>query len=143
MPADLYERDFYEWTQRNAELLRSGRIADADAMHLAEEIGDMGKQERRALLSRAAALWAHLLKWQTQPERFAQLGSDDSCPTARDGKTVSRHAEPQTDFAGEGSCRRLLAARRPRKLHRSLSEENFPSVPPFGLDQLLSEDFLP
>ncbi len=67
--SELYERDFYEWTRRNAELIRRGRLAEADAEHVAQEIEDMGKRERCALISRAAVLAAHLLKWQVQPER--------------------------------------------------------------------------
>src|ERR1700674_3816748 len=68
-PAELYDRDFYEWTVRNAELLRSGRSTEADLEHIAEEIEDMGKRERRELLSRLSVLIAHLLQWQVQPER--------------------------------------------------------------------------
>jgi len=67
--AELYDRDFYEWTVRNAELLRAGRATEADLEHIAEEIADMGKRERRELLSRLSTLIAHLLKWQVQPER--------------------------------------------------------------------------
>ncbi len=40
--AELYETDFYEWTQHNAELLRSGNIQEADLTHVAEELEDMG-----------------------------------------------------------------------------------------------------
>src|ERR1700733_7160074 len=66
---DLYETDFYEWTVRNAELLRSGRAGEADLTHIPEEIEDMGKRERRELLHRLSTLTAHLLKWQIQPGR--------------------------------------------------------------------------
>ncbi len=34
---------------RNAELLRSGRVAEADLDHIAEEIEDMAKRERRVI----------------------------------------------------------------------------------------------
>jgi len=33
--AELYGRDFYEWAVRNAELLRSGRVHEADLSHIA------------------------------------------------------------------------------------------------------------
>ena len=46
--AELYDTDFAEWTRENAELLRSGRVADADLVHIAEEIEDMGKRERHS-----------------------------------------------------------------------------------------------
>ena len=143
MSADLYERDFYEWTQHNAELLRSGRIADADAMHLAEEIGDMGKRERRALLSRAAVLWAHLLKWQAQPERRSRSWEATIRVQRREltkllADMPSLKPILQESFDEVYADAVLLAV-----ADTNLSEESFPSVPPFGLDQLLSEDFLP
>ena len=67
--AELYDRDFYEWTRRNAELLRTGRASEADLEHIAEEIEDIGKRERRELLSRLSILIAHLMKWKVQPDR--------------------------------------------------------------------------
>ena len=65
--SQLYEQDFYAWAMKNAELLRQGRISEVDAMHLAEELEDMGKSNRRALLSRLQVLITHLLKYQRQP----------------------------------------------------------------------------
>src|ERR1700679_916982 len=66
--AELYDRDFYRWTVQNAELLRAGRASEADLEHIAEEIEDIGKRERRELISRLSVLIGHLLKWQAQPE---------------------------------------------------------------------------
>jgi hypothetical protein len=67
--AELYDTDFAEWTRHNAELLRSGRVSEADLEHIAEEIEDMGKRERRSLHNRSVRLIEHLLKWRYQPER--------------------------------------------------------------------------
>src|SRR5689334_12603416 len=67
--AHLYDTDFAEWTRHNAELLRSGRTHEADLEHIAEEIEDMGKRERRSLHNRCVRLIEHLLKWDYQPER--------------------------------------------------------------------------
>ena len=43
----LYDEAFYGWTNEQAALLRSGRLAEADIMHIAEEIESMGKTEKR------------------------------------------------------------------------------------------------
>ncbi len=67
--AALYEQDFYEWTQRTADQLEIGQLGEVDLEHVAEEIRDMGKSERRQLENRLAVLVAHLLKWDAQPER--------------------------------------------------------------------------
>lgn len=63
--ADLYERDFYAWTQTQARELR--RFASTrpnlplDLPRLAEEIADLGKDRRDALRSWAARIMEHLL----------------------------------------------------------------------------------
>ena len=44
-----YESDFYAWARENAALLRSGQLSRIDLEHIAEELEDMGKSERRAL----------------------------------------------------------------------------------------------
>lgn len=64
-----YEQDVVAWAQEQAALLRTGQFAALDIKHIAEEIEDVGKSEKRELASRMALLLAHLLKWQYQPER--------------------------------------------------------------------------
>jgi Domain of unknown function DUF29 len=66
---ELYELDFFEWTQRNAELLSQGCLESADIPHIAEELADLGKRDRRETESFLDRLIAHLLKWQMQPAK--------------------------------------------------------------------------
>ncbi|NJL55086.1 DUF29 domain-containing protein [bacterium] len=69
MPATtLYDQDFFAWTQRQVELLRSGKLADIDIDNLVEEIESLGRQERQELRNRLGVLLGHLLKWHYQPE---------------------------------------------------------------------------
>src|SRR5260370_24545577 len=67
--ADLYEKDFARWADRNAALLRAGRLQEADLDHIAEEIEDMGKERRHALRSHLRRLLVHLLKHEFQPAK--------------------------------------------------------------------------
>ncbi|NJA06337.1 DUF29 domain-containing protein [Methylococcaceae bacterium WWC4] len=64
-----YETDFYGWTIEQAAALRSGRFTQLDLDNLIEEIESMGRSEKRAVESRLAVLFLHLLKWRYQPER--------------------------------------------------------------------------
>jgi hypothetical protein len=64
-----YDQDVLAWSIEQAKLLREGRFSELDIEHLADEIEDVGKSERRELESRLAVLMAHLLTWQHQPER--------------------------------------------------------------------------
>ena len=64
----LYDSNFYEWTQTVAENLRECPLPKADLEHVAEEIADMGKRDRREIRSRMIVLIMHLMKWAAQPE---------------------------------------------------------------------------
>jgi hypothetical protein len=63
-----YDKDVILWSQEQARLLRAGRFTELDIEHLADEIEDVGKSEKRELASRMAVLLAHLLKWSGQPQ---------------------------------------------------------------------------
>ncbi len=72
MPKTLntaYETDVILWSQEQARALRERDFAKLDLEHLADEIEDVGKSEKRELASRMAVLLARLLKWRSQPER--------------------------------------------------------------------------
>jgi hypothetical protein len=47
--------------------LRSGRLAEADIAHIAEDINSIGRNEKRELTNRLEGLQMHLLKWRFQP----------------------------------------------------------------------------
>jgi hypothetical protein len=59
----------YDQDDEQARLIRDGRFDQLDLEHIADEIADVGRSERRELESRMAVLLAHLLKWQFQAER--------------------------------------------------------------------------
>lgn len=69
MTTVAYEFDVIAWAQEQAALLRSGRFDLLDIEHIADEIEDVGKSEKREIRNRMAVLLAHLLKWQYQSER--------------------------------------------------------------------------
>ena len=65
----LYDRDFFAWSREQADLLRAGKLTEADILNIAEEIDSMGRTEKRELVSRLTVLLLHLLKWRFQSER--------------------------------------------------------------------------
>ena len=40
-----YDSDLYSWAVEQAALLRAGRIAEADALNIAEELDDVGNEQ--------------------------------------------------------------------------------------------------
>ena len=138
-----YDTDFYRWTAETARALREGRLADVDLGHVAEEIEDMGKKERRELLSRMAVLLAHLLKWVRQPGRR----SNSWRATA-----AEQRLELQLLLEDSPSLRREMEGQLARAYGRAvliaiedtdLPESAFPTACPFAVDQVLDPSFWP
>ena|SRR5690242_3784762 len=141
--ADLYDRDFAEWTRHNAELLRSGRASEADLEHIAEEIEDMGKRERRSLHNRFVRLIEHLLKWRYQPER---RGASWTRTIVLQRRAIRRLLDENPSFRPtlDDVAREAYddaAAITAAVLERGRAD--FPAASPFTLEQLLDESFLP
>lgn len=141
--AELYDLDFAEWARRNAELLRSGRASEADLEHIAEEIEDMGKRERRSLHTRLVRLIEHLLKWKYQPDRRGSSWARTIVVQRReirrllDENPSFRPAAPEV--AAEAYCDAAdfvsILIEQPRS--------HLPDACPYTLEQILDEAFLP
>jgi hypothetical protein len=67
--AARYDRDLYGWAVEQAALLRAGRIVEADARNIAEELDDVGNEQYDKLQSALRIILLHLLKWDHQPQR--------------------------------------------------------------------------
>lgn len=95
MTASNYDRDFYQWTRDQADLLRSGRLAALDVEHLVEELEGMGARERRELTNRLKVLIAHLLRWHCQTQlRSRSWDATDGRIDAAEGGTSHCPASP-------------------------------------------------
>src|SRR3712207_4645170 len=67
----LYEKDFVQWAEQQADALRraarAGSNMQLDWDNLAEEIESLGKSQRRELRSRIANVIEHLIKLDYSP----------------------------------------------------------------------------
>lgn len=66
---NLYETDFYAWTQQQSKLLKIKAWSEIDTANLISEIESLGRKERQELRNRLGILIGHLLKWHYQPHR--------------------------------------------------------------------------
>lgn len=140
---NLYDRDFYLWTQRQAELLRLGLLSDIDLENLAEEIESMGKRDRRALGSHLRNILLHLLKWRHQPSLRGPSWRQ-SIDNARTEIEVILSDSPSLkaqmpELLGSEYTR----ARRQAIRETGLEDSTFPKTCPWTVDEVLDEEFWP
>jgi Domain of unknown function DUF29 len=145
MGANSYDKDVVLWAQEQAALLRSGQFSKLDVEHIADEIEDVGKAEKRELASRMAVLMAHLLKWQAQPDRRSRSWqSTINEQRKRIALALDETPSLQTTLiepkwrAAVWSDARVMAM-----TDTGLSGEAFPNEWPWSTDQALAEGWLP
>jgi len=140
---NLYETDFYAWSNQQAALLRAGEPATADIGHIAEEIESVGKTEKRELVSRLSVLLMHLLTWRFQPDRRSasweatvrnqrraltrHLRDNPSLKAKLDEAIEDAYGDARIDAYGE----------------IGLNEDTFPQICPWSFEMIMNETFWP
>ncbi|QTA86837.1 DUF29 domain-containing protein [Desulfonema magnum] len=140
---NIYEHDFCAWLDRNAGLLREGKLSEIDVENIAEELETMGKSQHRELVSRLKILFAHLLKWQFEPryrskswkgtiiEQRQQIrGLLETSPSLKHGidEKLTRAYADAVEYAANET---------------GIPEADFPEICPYSLEQGLDKNFYP
>lgn len=140
---DLYERDFYAWTQEQARLLRERRWTDVDSENIAEELLSLGAQVEREIGDRIEILLSYLLKWRhlaeyrglawkenidRQRQELAELFEENKCLDDRKQQFVAQSYDD---------------ARRRLRYETYFFEMDFPASCPFTAEQVFDFGFLP
>ena len=133
-----YEKDIIVWATEQAALLRAGKLPALDIEHIAEEIEDVGKSEKRELSSRMAVRLSHLLKWEHQADRRSNCWTS-SIGDKRKRLTLALKATPSlrasltdADWLEDA----WLDARSQARTETGL--DCFPESCPWTIDQILS-----
>jgi hypothetical protein len=138
----LYEQDYYLWLEKTIELLKSGQFNQLDWENLIEEIENLGRSEKRAVVSFLKQLIKHLLLyhyWQTERQWSGQ-GWLEEISNFRfellqylDSKTLKNYAEQELN----------TIYTRARK--EAILKSNIAHIPvdcPYSLEQILNDDFI-
>jgi hypothetical protein len=145
MGASSYEKDVVLWAQQQAALLRSGQFSKLDVEHVADEIEDVGKTEKRELASRMAVLLAHLLKWRAQPDRRTRSWQSTINEQRRRVALALEETPSLRTTLAEPKWRAAVwsDARVIAMTDTGLEGEAFPDEWPWSTDQALSPSWLP
>jgi Domain of unknown function DUF29 len=139
----LYEEDFYVWTQRQAELLRARRYDELDLEHLIEEVEDLGGALKRSVRSRVRTIIEHLLKLQHSPAVDPRPGWRDTVRTQRDDLVDDLTPSLRRELQGELE---ELYARARQRAQGSLRDHGeraaadaLPEACPYTADQITGD----
>jgi hypothetical protein len=143
MSKTSYDVDFYGWANEQAQLLRAGRLGEADVANISEEIESMGRSEKRELVCRFAVLLTHLLKWRHQP---GGRGSSWQASIEVQRRRLEDH------LADNPSLKPLIPVTMQRAYgdarivagdETKLGEAAFPQTSPWSFDEVMNPTYWP
>ena len=141
--SNLYEEDFYAWTQEQAKLLRSRVWDSLDIENLAEEIESLGKQVRQELRNRLGILLGHLLKWEFQPNKRSKSWFITMRGQRREIRDLLDENPSLKPYLPEALQKAYKAGIDLAVRETSLTDENFPDECPYAIEQVLDATFFP
>jgi hypothetical protein len=140
---DGYESDLVAWAEANAALLRQRRLAEIDVDHIAEELEDLGKSERRALGSHLRNLLLHLLKWEFQPSRRGTSWQRSIISARREIAVILEDSPSLVGSVPTLILREYPSARRLAAIETKLQADRFPSACPYTTEQIIADVYWP
>jgi len=142
---DLYDTDFYAWTQTQAAALAAGHLGELDLKNLAEEIESLGKNDWRELEDRLEVLLMHLLKWRYQPE-MRQTGHSWSSTIFTQRHRIARRLRQSPSLRPQvaGMIEEVYpVARYVARDETRMRLDAFPEACPWTPEQVLDPEFWP
>ena len=151
MATQLYETDFYGWTQEQAGKLRKLLVErsnlDLDIENILEEIDSLGRSDYRQLRSRIEEICIHLLKLQLSLSWEPRKGWKTSIKGQRhslkklltESPSLKRRLPEALAEGYEDSLRHFTD----EKLISLTMPTHLPGLPPFGLEDVLADDWWP
>ncbi|MGH6896659.1 MAG: DUF29 domain-containing protein [Geminicoccaceae bacterium] len=139
----LYDEDFYVWTEAQAELLRTRQFEALDLDHLIEEVEGLGDAKKSAVLNNASVIIEHLLKLQFSPAQDARRGWAESILEHR--TRLELELTPRLrQILGEELPRVYALTRRSteRKLRlygEAAAADALPAICPYAPDQITGD----
>ncbi|HVH77593.1 MAG TPA: DUF29 domain-containing protein [Stellaceae bacterium] len=144
----LYDKDFLLWSKEQAEALRAaakgGSNRALDWEHIAEQIEDLGKSNRRELYSRLLVVLEHLLKLQYSPAANPRGGR--KATIVRERASIEALLDDSPSLRGE--LAELVDKARPqaaRSVAYSLSRRREAAArlapPDYSVEQILGDWF--
>ncbi|NMF82350.1 DUF29 domain-containing protein [Nodosilinea sp. P-1105] len=141
--ANLYEQDFYAWSQHQADLLRRQQWHHIDLPNLIEEIESLGKQQRQELRNRLSVLIGHLLKWEYQPHRRSRSWLATLRVQRRDILRLLNDNPSLKAYLEQALTEAYANARDLAMGDTDLPASTFPAECPYALTQVLADSFFP
>ena len=137
-----YKQDIHAWAHEQIELLKAGRVAEIDALNIAEELSDVAGREYDKLQSALAIILLHMLKWDHQPERRSRSWQNSIIEHRARAEKQLRKFPSLKMRIGEAVEEGYEDARRWCQIETHIPEVDFPFSCPYDWEEIMTRSFV-
>lgn len=138
--SSLYETDFYEWSNVQADHIKNKRFSEIDIENIAEEIESLGISDKKSLRSQLRRLLMHKLKKMYQPEKNYSSSWEDSISDASyQIELTLKHSPSLKNFFIEIFTETYEKSRKEAVRETGLSLKQFPEECPWDFYELFPD----
>jgi uncharacterized protein DUF29 len=137
-PSRSYKDDLFGWVEDQVALLEAGRLLEVDAKNVADELGDVGKEQYEKLESAIRVILLHLLKWDHQPERRSRSWVGSIIEQRRRVARVLKKNPSLKPHIAEAIEEGYEDARTEASVETNIPEQTFPSNCPYSWEEIVS-----
>lgn len=141
--AELYERDFNLWIEKNLRLLSAHKYHKLDLDNLLEEIEDMARRDKDALESNLKIVLLHLLKWKYQPEMRSGSWEGSIVEHRQRIRKTLKKSPSLKNYMLEVFPEAYQDAIKVARAETRLDISTFPPICEWEIEQVLDEDWVP
>lgn len=136
MSTQLYDTDFFKWTEEQIASLKLKRFDELDMDNLIEEIEDLGGSKKSAIESHMETLLLHLLKQEYQRHMNCKSWEISIKNAKHQIRKILRKNPSLKNFAPETIPDAFESARLMACKETGLDEDTFPKDCPWTMEDL-------
>jgi hypothetical protein len=140
MDQNLYEEDENLWREQMVELLEKGKLNEIDAINLKVMLIEMGKSDKRSVLSNLEEIIFHILKAKYHSDLDAGNCLISIIKHRRYLKRIFEDAKSLEDYAKTKFKECYQQSRKFVLIETGLRKYDIPEIPPFDFEYAISEE---
>lgn len=141
MTVKEYDTDYFNWCNKQAELIKNKEFEKLDFENLVEEIESLGRSEKRAVTSYLKNLLLHLLKYRFQPMMRSRSWISSIVFSRKDFKEILNENPSLKSKLNEMIESAYSSARLKAEHETGLDSSTFPKVCCFSIDEIFDDEF--
>ncbi len=139
----LYDKDFYQWIKKTSQLMQEGKFQSIDWENVIDEIEGLAIEEKTNIRNNLRVLLTELLKYKYYQSDLSGIELSRIINYQRNIIAILEDSPSLIEYLEEKFDQYYQLAREFAEIETELPIDTFPTIPPFSVETILTENHDP